>query len=74
MRKTFILFLFINIPLLLFSQTNYDFITIFEKSNGTETATYDQTIQYFEELMKLLNFYFGVILYAYNIYTSKVLT
>ena len=32
------------------AQGQSDFITIFEKSNGTETATYQQTISYYEKL------------------------
>ena len=53
MIKSFLLYLFIHIPLLLVSQTENDFITIFEKSNGTETATYEQTIQYYLNLSKV---------------------
>ncbi|WP_179345483.1 M14 family metallopeptidase [Winogradskyella ursingii] len=30
--------------------SNIDFTTVFEKSEGTETATYDQTIQYYSDL------------------------
>ena len=29
---------------------NIDFTTIFEKSNGTETATYQETIQFYTDL------------------------
>ena len=32
------------------AQAQSDFITVFEKSNGTETATYQQTISYYEKL------------------------
>lgn len=31
-------------------ETSFDFETIFEKSNGTETATYDQVITYYKAL------------------------
>ncbi|WP_353779809.1 M14 family metallopeptidase [Winogradskyella sp. 3972H.M.0a.05] len=30
--------------------TDFDFTTVFEKSNGTETATYEQTIAYYNKL------------------------
>ncbi|MDY7396923.1 M14 family metallopeptidase [Aureibaculum sp. 2210JD6-5] len=50
MRKTFLLFLLILTPLLLVSQTSSDFTTIFEESNGTETATYQQTVQFYTDL------------------------
>lgn len=33
-------------------QTTFDFETVFEKSQGTETATYDETIDYFRNLSK----------------------
>jgi hypothetical protein len=33
-------------------QTTFDFETVFEKSQGTETATYDETIAYFRNLSK----------------------
>uniref|UniRef100_UPI00404AC1EF M14 family metallopeptidase n=1 Tax=Gelidibacter sp. TaxID=2018083 RepID=UPI00404AC1EF len=33
-------------------QKTYDFETVFEKSQGTETATYDETIDYFRNLSK----------------------
>lgn len=31
---------------------DFDFTTVFENSNGLETATYDETIQYYENLAK----------------------
>ena len=31
-------------------KTNLDFTTVFEKSQGLETATYEQTIQYYQDL------------------------
>jgi len=31
-------------------EINYDFTTVFETSNGTETATYDQVIEYYTQL------------------------
>ena len=31
-------------------KVNYDFTTIFESSNGTETATYDQVIEFYTQL------------------------
>lgn len=33
-------------------ETTYDFNTKFESSNGTETATYEETIQFYEHLAK----------------------
>ena len=32
------------------TKVNVDFTTVFEKSNGLETATYDETIQYYTDL------------------------
>ena len=34
-------------------QTAYDFETLFEKSNGLETATYQQTIQFYSDLAEV---------------------
>ncbi|WP_117885264.1 M14 family metallopeptidase [Aureibaculum luteum] len=50
MKKIYLLFLFIHFSILVVSQTKNDFITTFEKSNGTETATYKQTIQFYSDL------------------------
>ena len=36
--------------LISYSQEKQDFTTVFEKSNGLETATYQQTIQYYSDL------------------------
>jgi hypothetical protein len=37
------------------ANTNFDFTTVFEKSEGLETATYEQTIQYYSELAREYN-------------------
>ncbi|QCX38000.1 hypothetical protein FF125_05955 [Aureibaculum algae] len=50
MKKIYLLFLFIHFSILVVSQTKNDFITAFEKSNGTETATYKQTIQFYSNI------------------------
>ena len=34
------------------SSTDFDFTTVYEKSNGQETATYGETIAYYTELAK----------------------
>ncbi len=40
-------------------KSEIDFTTIFEKSKGLETATYNQTIKYYiTNLVKYLNFLF----------------
>ncbi|MBJ2176371.1 M14 family metallopeptidase [Aureibaculum sp. A20] len=50
MKKIYLVFLCIHFSILVVSQTKNDFITTFEKSNGTETATYKQTIQFYSDL------------------------
>ncbi|WP_282044254.1 M14 family metallopeptidase [Winogradskyella flava] len=55
MKKLFILLLILtscsnNADKKSNSQTNFDFVTVFEKSKGLETATYDETIQYYTNL------------------------
>lgn len=53
MQKQFLLILFFGLTLISFGQEKTDFTTIFEKSNGTETATYRQTIQFYADLAKI---------------------
>ncbi|MGO4821296.1 MULTISPECIES: M14 family metallopeptidase [unclassified Flavobacterium] len=43
---------FLFAPLLLFSQKNSAYATAFEKGNGNQTATYQQTIAYYQSLAK----------------------
>ena len=43
---------FLLAPLLLFSQNNSAYATTFEKGNGNQTATYQQTIAYYQSLAK----------------------
>jgi hypothetical protein len=43
---------FLLAPLLLFSQKNSAYATAFEKGNGNQTATYQQTIAYYQNLAK----------------------
>lgn len=49
MKKIFILLLLV-ISCQSSTKKEYDFTTIFEKSNGLETATYQQTISYYKDL------------------------
>lgn len=51
MKKILILLLVI-ISFSCETKTNFDFTTVFEKSNGLETATYDETIAYYRALSK----------------------
>ncbi len=46
------LFVFLISCLMVQNLFAQDFVTVFEKSNGTETATYHQTISYYENLAK----------------------
>lgn len=55
MKKTlFLVIIFLGLVSCDFSdyilEQKYDFTTVFEKSGGTETATYQQTIDFYEEL------------------------
>ena len=50
MNRLFVFLLACSISQNLIAQ---DFTTVFEKSNGTETATYHQTISYYENLAKV---------------------
>jgi hypothetical protein len=52
MKKLLLLFLIIMGCTSEKEQTTFDFETVFEKSQGTETATYDETIAYFRNLSK----------------------
>jgi hypothetical protein len=53
MKKTFTLFVICWSFNLLSSQTSQQFITQFEISGGTETATYQEVIHYYENLAKV---------------------
>jgi len=48
--KKILFLLFIAIHFSCKTKTDYNFTTIFEKSNGLETATYQETIKYYEDL------------------------
>lgn len=50
MQKHFLFILIFCFPMLTFCQKKQNFTTIFEKSNGLETATYEQTIEYYSNL------------------------
>ncbi|WP_191859379.1 M14 family metallopeptidase [Hanstruepera ponticola] len=50
MNRIFSLLLVFLISINLLAQSKKDFNTVFEKSNGTETATYQQTISYYQKL------------------------
>ncbi|RPD99534.1 hypothetical protein EGM88_03030 [Aureibaculum marinum] len=52
MQKIYLLFLFLCASFMADGQTKTEFTTIFEKSNGTETATYNQTIEFYTNLAK----------------------
>ncbi|WP_104734546.1 M14 family metallopeptidase [Hanstruepera ponticola] len=50
MNRIFSILLVFLISINLLAQSKKDFNTVFEKSNGTETATYQQTISYYQKL------------------------
>ncbi|WP_452232540.1 M14 family metallopeptidase [Lacinutrix sp. MEBiC02595] len=50
MKKIFFLFLLITACKTEKSKPNFDFTTVFEKSEGTETATYLEVINYYSQL------------------------
>jgi len=50
MKKLLLLFFVINSCTEKKTKSNFDFTTVFEKSEGLETATYNETITYYTEL------------------------
>lgn len=52
MKKLFLLLFITNVGIAQNVNDNSDYQTVFEKSYGTETATYDETIQYYFDLAK----------------------
>ncbi|MET2985466.1 M14 family metallopeptidase [Aureibaculum conchae] len=50
MKQLLLSTLFLCFAIISYCQEKKDFTTIFEKSNGLETATYDQTIEYYTDL------------------------
>ena len=50
MKKIFILLLLVILSCNSKKEKEYNFTTVFEKSNGLETATYVETIQYYKNL------------------------
>ena len=52
MKKIFILFFLISACNTEKQEINFDFTTTFETSQGTETATYEETITFYENLAK----------------------
>lgn len=50
--KTFLLFFFIGLSAIAQNKNTSDFLTVFEKSNGLETGTYQDVIDYYRLLAK----------------------
>ena len=50
MNRFYFIFIIYFISQTLLAQNTTDFITVFEKSHGTETATYHETISYYHQL------------------------